>query len=367
MSTMSTGLPAPSAATPLGDPELRRFIEEFVRRRVPPSDAEDVVQTVLCDALAAERVPTEREELRKWLVGIARHKVADFHRKGSRERPTDPPEQEVPPAPIEVREMARWAEEQALSTRDGAKTLDWMAREGEGEKLENIAAEENVPAARVRQRVSRMRRWMKERWAAELGAVALLALLVIAAWRWLRPDERPEALPEQPPVAPLPEAPTPLDRARALRAEAIAKCDATEWQACLDGLDEAKRLDPIGDAAPEVVDARSRAAQQLAPESTVAPRATQRPPIAPPPDNKPKRPTKGELEKEEFDKKTAPVPQQQNVVPQQQQAPPQQQQPKAPPLQQQTKPLSTSSSIDFGSGTGSTPQASTPPAPKGKK
>src|SRR4029079_5354135 len=86
--------------------------------------------------------------------------------RAHREPRAELPEIEASPAPIEARELARWAEEQAGSTRDAKQTLAWMAREGEGEKLESIAAEEAVPAARVRQRVSRMRRWMKERWAA---------------------------------------------------------------------------------------------------------------------------------------------------------------------------------------------------------
>jgi RNA polymerase sigma factor (sigma-70 family) len=253
------------ARNPLGDPEIRKFLEEFVRRRVAPGDVDDVVQTILCDALAAERAPTEREELRKWLVGIARHKVADLHRKGTRERPVEAPEPEVAPAPVEEREMARWAEEQALSTKDGGKTLAWMAREGEGEKLETIAEEENLPPARVRQRVSRMRRWMKERWAAELAAVAMLALLAIAVWRWLRADETPEALPEVPVPTVQPDVAPALERARVLRADALRRCEASEWQACLDGLDEAKRLDPAGDTAPEIGDARARAERALQP------------------------------------------------------------------------------------------------------
>jgi hypothetical protein len=140
-----------------------------------------------------------------------------------------------------------------------------MAREGEGEKLETIAEEENLPPARVRQRVSRMRRWMKERWAAELAAVAMLALLAIAVWRWLRADETPEALPEVPVPTSQPDVAPALERARVVRADALRKCEAFEWQACLDGLDEAKRLDPAGDTAPEVGAARARAERALQP------------------------------------------------------------------------------------------------------
>jgi RNA polymerase sigma factor (sigma-70 family) len=274
---------APARKSALADVEIRRFLTDFVKKRVPASDVDDVVQIVLCDALAAASPPEEREELRKWLIGIARHKVADFHRRTSREVIVETAEPEVPAAPIdgpaggspdlspyesiEARSMVRWAEEQAASTREAKQTLDWMAREGEGEKLETIAAEAHLPAARVRQRVSRLRRWMKERWLAELAAVAALALLALLLWRALRdPKDRPEARPDPTPPPPVegPQIePSPLERARALRADALEKCAREAWKPCLDGLDEARALDAVGDAAPEVQDARARADRAL--------------------------------------------------------------------------------------------------------
>jgi RNA polymerase sigma factor (sigma-70 family) len=303
----------PARKTPLADAEIRRFLTDFVKKRVPTSDVDDVVQIVLCDALAAPSPPEEREELRKWLIGIARHKVADFHRRTSREVIVETAEPELPLVPmdgavggspeltpyesIEARSMVRWAEEQAASTRDAKQTLDWMAREGEGEKLETIAEEAQVPAARVRQRVSRLRRWMKERWLAELAAVAAIALLAILLWRALRdPKDRPEARPDPmpPPPVEVPRIePSPLERARALRADALEKCAREAWRPCLDGLDEARKLDAAGDAAPEVKDARARAEKALQQEqdeqkgpptkSKLEPTPTPTPTAVPPP------------------------------------------------------------------------------------
>ncbi|XYI02864.1 RNA polymerase sigma factor [Sorangium sp. So ce1128] len=279
MSTPMTTEHRSPATNPLAEPGIRRALEEFVRRRVPSGEVDDVVQTVLCDALASPARPADPTELRRWLLGIARHKVADHHRRSSREAATELPDLPVGPPPVEARELARWAEEQASATRDAQQTLAWMAREGEGEKLESIAAEEQVPAARVRQRVSRMRRWMRERWLAELAAVAALALLAIVVARLLRSTrDLPEVapLPEPPPSAPPREAPIetpspldppgpldPRDRARLLRAEALRACDEAAWRRCLDQLDQADRLDPAGAGAPDVAAARKRALDAL--------------------------------------------------------------------------------------------------------
>ena len=260
--TMSTEPPA--MKTLLGDPALRRALSDFVRRRVPSSDVDDVVQTVLVDALAATNAPSDPRELTRWMLGVARHKVADLHRRAHREPPAELPDLEAVPAPIEELEMARWAEEQAGSSRDAKQTLSWMAREGEGEKLEAIATDEQVPAARVRQRVSRMRRWMKERWLAELAAVAALGVVVLVAWWILSRGERPEANPQPAPSAPiLPEPPSSVERARALRADALEKCKREEWAGCLEGLDQARGLDPVGDQAPAIGAARTQASDGL--------------------------------------------------------------------------------------------------------
>lgn len=263
---MSEAMPAETASLTkesLADPALRRALVDFVRRRLPIADVDDVVQTVLCDALAARERPSDAGELRRWVLGIARHKVIDCHRRAHREPPIEMPEVEASPPPIEACELVRWAEKQAASQADAQKTLAWMAREGEGEKLEAIAAEEQVPAARVRQRVSRMRRWMKERWVAELAAVAMLGVAVlVGVWLLRLWTDAPIALP-QPTPSIAPEPPSPNDRARALREDGLRACDRGEWRPCLEGLDGARSLDPIGDEAPAIGAARQRAADGL--------------------------------------------------------------------------------------------------------
>jgi hypothetical protein len=59
--------------------------------------------------------------------------------------------------------------------------------------------------------------------------------------------------------------PTPQERAADLRRDAFEKCDAGQWQECLDGLDRAQGLDPAGDSNPAVQEKRDEAQRALHP------------------------------------------------------------------------------------------------------
>jgi DNA-directed RNA polymerase specialized sigma24 family protein len=231
----------------------------MVRARAPEADVEDIVQATLVEAIASGRPPEDPEELRKWVFGIARHKVADRHRSAGRVELTEEPmEAEATSAPHGAADLMRWVEAELPAGADAKKTLEWMAREADGDKLEAIAAEENVPAARVRQRVSRLRRLLRERWAAALIAVVVIVLAALG----LRKSRSPRA---PAPVASTEPVPAPLERARALRDAALERCAAGAWNECVEKLDEARRLDPMGDEARAVQDARAAAARGLAP------------------------------------------------------------------------------------------------------
>lgn len=244
----------------------------MVRARVAEGDVEDVVQATLADALAAEKAPDPAEEFRKWVFGIARHKIADLHRKAARVELTgDPPEAEATSAPHAAQDLAHWAERELPGGTEAKKTLAWMAREADGEKLESIAAEERLPAARVRQRVWRLRRFFRERWAAAVAVVAILVATGIAFWRTLSREAPP-------PVASSAPGPTPLDEARKLRDAALERCGASAWDECVRGLDHARALDPVGDEAEAVQEARAVAARARLPEMpSPTPSATEAP------------------------------------------------------------------------------------------
>ena len=167
-------------AAPLAARDLRRNLTAMLERRLPREDVDDVAQTVLCDALQAERIPSDPVELRRWLAGIARHKVADFHRararKSKRTEHLDDEgaiEPESPPAPLEEREVLANVAFETTAPRD-RETLGWIVREHAGDRLADIAKEAGLPSPVVRQRVSRLRRALRKRWAQALAFVFLL-------------------------------------------------------------------------------------------------------------------------------------------------------------------------------------------------
>ncbi len=259
---MNTGLPSPLEGPSLDDPALHAWLRNYIRRRVPSDEADDLVQAVLCAALEARQRPADGVGLRRWLTGVARHLIAHHYegvrtgRRGASSEDEGPePAQEAPP--FEERSLLRWAEVQAEAVAHGPETLDWMAREGEGEKLEAIAREAELPSARVRQRVSRLRRWMKGRYLAELALASSLA--VALAWWWSRRSEAPG--PKLADDAPAASVATPTlaelnEAAREQREAAAGLCARQDWEGCLESLDAAKRLDPAGDEAPAVGELR---------------------------------------------------------------------------------------------------------------
>src|SRR5580700_6133245 len=104
---------------------FRRTLLGIVRKRVPECDVEDIVQATLTEALSP-LAPTEEDALQRWLIGVARHKIADRHRRGQRES-FEVPELHDDAPPHSARDLVRWAE-RALPAEgeEPARTLEWM-------------------------------------------------------------------------------------------------------------------------------------------------------------------------------------------------------------------------------------------------
>lgn len=239
-------------------PELRAALVAMVRKRVPERDIEDIVQAALTEAIQSPHAPSDRESLRRWIFGIAKNKVVDYHRRAGRESYALP-EIAAEPAPHVEADLLRWAARHLPDGEENAKTLDWMLREGDGEKLESIAAAEQVPPPRVRQRISRLRRHFRKHWQREVLLLAALGVAVSAVFFFLLREPEPIARDNGDP------------RAEPIRRGALEKCDAGAWDECIAGLDAAKKLDPAGDARPEVKRARQTAEDARTPEATPPP------------------------------------------------------------------------------------------------
>jgi hypothetical protein len=129
----------------------------------------------MCEALSSKSPPSDPTEILRWVHGIAKHKVADFHRS-RKFRSSEPlPELSQAPAPFEARSAPRWVLHQVCGQENKA-TLLWAIREDAREGLDEIAKEAAFAPAAVRQRVSRFRRNMRTRYLALAAAAALLAL-----------------------------------------------------------------------------------------------------------------------------------------------------------------------------------------------
>jgi RNA polymerase sigma factor (sigma-70 family) len=263
----------------LSNPTLLRALAQAIRAKVPASDVEDVVQSTLADALAAAEPPNDPTAFERWLFGIARHKVADYYRRNRRHEVVDSDavatSTNAATAPESARDLLRWVDQELPKEPETTRTLEWMMREASGDRLETIAQEQDVSAPAVRQRVSRLRRFLRERWALELAAALGLLVVVTGIFAYRQNHARPPIGPE--PVVRL--APLPAEQARKLRETALKACRAGEWKPCLTDLDRAKELDLAGDSASEVQEARIGAARALnpapAPSPSIAPTSTE--------------------------------------------------------------------------------------------
>jgi|GEM_PF-632210 len=242
-------------------PDLRTALVAMVRKRVPESEVEDIVQSTLADAIESPHAPADSESLRRWIFGVAKNKVVDYHRRAGRET-FDMPEVAGTGAPHVEADLLRWAEKHLPPGEENKTTLDWMLREGEGEKLEWIAETEKVPAPRVRQRVSRLRRHLKTHWQKEVALLAALGVLVTIVMLFLR-EKEPEPIANED-----------LPRAEELRKIGIEKCLAYEWKACAEKLDAARHLDPAGETRPEVRQARENVKKALSLPPEASPSST---------------------------------------------------------------------------------------------
>jgi hypothetical protein len=84
------------------------------------------------------------------------------------------------PATYEDREALEGVLGGVAGKRD-EETMEWLLREHVGERLADIAVENDLPPAVVRQRVSRLRRALRSRWALLVGVATLTTVVTVGA------------------------------------------------------------------------------------------------------------------------------------------------------------------------------------------
>src|SRR5437773_11152537 len=68
----------------------RARLRNFIRQRVPDArDAEDILQDVFYELVAANRLLMPIEHVTGWLFRVARNRITDLFRKKTRERFSD--------------------------------------------------------------------------------------------------------------------------------------------------------------------------------------------------------------------------------------------------------------------------------------
>jgi DNA-directed RNA polymerase specialized sigma24 family protein len=172
----------------IANPATRTSLQAYVRRRGLGDSADDLVQTVLCDALAVEAVPERHSELPRWLTGIARNKVVDEHRRRSRWKRADASEDAEAPRSTEARELLRRIAREVVEPED-RRALDWLVREHEGDSIYLIALDRALEPNTLRQRICRLRKSLRARYLAAL----LVAIGLGASWASFPPVVAPSA------------------------------------------------------------------------------------------------------------------------------------------------------------------------------
>jgi DNA-directed RNA polymerase specialized sigma24 family protein len=261
---MSLSMPDSRVAALLSDPAMRARVARVVQKRVADEQAaQDIVQNAFADAYAYEsRLPKEDAAARKYLFGIVRNKIR-MHIREWLTRSNEAFDEEIhgrmDPPPVEARWLLRKIVADVPESR--WQTVGWFVRVALGDSLADIAREAGVDYDTAHKRYDRMREELRRR-ANELTTMVAMVLLAFGILRTARPHPDQTATPDLRPAPSysVQHEPTPKEQAAAeLRREAFAACDAHRWSECLQGFDEARRIDPSGDAALDVQAARKAA------------------------------------------------------------------------------------------------------------
>jgi DNA-directed RNA polymerase specialized sigma24 family protein len=249
-------------AARVADPALRAALTDWLRPKAPRQDIEDLVQGVLAQLLVYPDPPASPEALQSLARRMLLNDVIDLFRSRGRRRRVVIGEQDerIDDTVAKADRRDAWdrvdvgkrnALIDALVAKDevSAEDIELLERTAT-EGYAGAAAELGVTEEALRKRVQRKRGILRKRWIGYAGAGVILLVLGALVWREPEPVTAP---------APVASVEPPLDRARTLREHAAQYCQDKRWRDCLGRLDDAKRLDPAGDADPHVQSLRAMA------------------------------------------------------------------------------------------------------------
>jgi preprotein translocase subunit SecG len=158
-----------------------------------------------------------------------------------------------------------------LTERDAQMLV--MKRDGLKDK--EIAAKVGIKQQTVSNRISTVRKEMRQKWLVRVTKIATFAfvvLIIVFTWgkreeiaHFLRPTPTPTPAPAPTRPAPEPQIPVAL-RAAELRRQAAEACEQHAYEACSDDLEAAARLDPAGETQPTVRELRHTVEDHVRPD-----------------------------------------------------------------------------------------------------
>jgi DNA-directed RNA polymerase specialized sigma24 family protein len=230
---------------------VREKVVAVIGKRVPPADRDDVAQAAYLRLLLMAHLPESESELLGLVVCVVRGLVVDFHRRRVvREVRTvegadvDGVAFDADVAGVvereEWRRMLDFAEREVAAGRVAPEVLGWARRLAGGDTLGQIAADEGIAVGTLKVRLHRAREHLRKSWAGYAAGVAVAIALL-----FLGRHEDSSMTGAAPPRD---------DEAAAAyaRSRAAGECHDRDFVACKRDLDEAKAIDPGGEARPEV-------------------------------------------------------------------------------------------------------------------
>jgi len=278
--------PPPEHVARVLSAHVQRIIERrIVRAGIPEQDREDFRQIVTTALLYMADPPEDDDGCAKAAHTVTGRKLAGARRQAYRrgEFNVGLTDQEDSHAHPEQRDLANGHHAQRIATvreamGDGTLTerdQQMLVLKREGHTDAQIAARVGVKQQTVSNRMTMVRKKVREKWqtrVTKLATLALAVLVIVFTWgkreqiaHLFRPTPAPTPAPAPTRPAPEPSIPVALQAAE-LRRQAARACEQKEYEACSDDLEAAAKLDPAGETQPTVRELRHAVEDHIRPD-----------------------------------------------------------------------------------------------------